>query len=157
MRTGAPDPALFCEQIAALHRDSVSPTGKFGFYTTTCHGPHPQNTSWEDSWSVFFLRLIRQFFERELDMNGPDADYEETFKALEAVIPNILEPLQQGGRFLKPCLVHGNLWEENTGTSLDKDNQPKIFDAGCFYAHSEYDIAMWRRDIVRFGRSKQTI
>lgn len=154
INTGAPDPAPFCEQMAALHRDSVSPTGKFGFHITTCHGPHPQNTSWEESWSVFFSRLLRQFFDREIDTNGPNAEYEALFKEFETVIPKILEPLQAEGRYLKPSLIHGDLWEENTGTSLEEGSQPKIFDAAVFYAHNEYDISMWRRDIVRFGRGK---
>ncbi len=30
-----------------------------------------------------------------------------------------LEPLQSNGRVLKPCLVHGDLWEENTATDLE--------------------------------------
>lgn len=157
IKTGAPDPPKFCEQLAAMHRDSVSPTGKFGFDIITCHGPHPQNTTWEASWCVFFARLLRQFFDREIDTNDHDADYEALFKQLEAIIPKILEPLQAEGRYLKPCLIHGDLWEENTGTSLEEGGQPKIFDAAVLYAHNEYDISMWRRDICRFGRGKSRL
>lgn len=154
IQTGAPDPNPFCKQLADMHRESQSPTGKFGFHITTCHGPHPQNVTWEDSWSFFFARLLRQFFDREINSNGRDADFEAVFKDLEGVIPAILEPLQAEGRYLKPSLVHGDLWEENCGTSLEEGGQPKIFDAAVFYGHSEFDIAMWRRDIVRFGRGR---
>lgn len=152
IQTGAPDPSPFCEQIAAMHRDSVSPTGKFGYHMITCHGPHPQNTAWESSWSVYFSRLLRQFFDREINTNDHDEEYEAMFRRLEDIIPVMLEPLQAEGRVLKPCLVHGDLWEENCGTSLEEGGQPKIFDAAVMYAHNEYDIAMWRRDIIRFGR-----
>ncbi|KAK5097146.1 hypothetical protein LTS08_007167 [Lithohypha guttulata] len=153
IQTGAPDPIPFCEQMATLHKESVSPTGKFGFRMTTCHGPHPQNTTWEADWSVYFGRLLRQFFDREIATNGHDAEYEALFSKLEDVIPRLLGPLQAKGRQLKPCLVHGDLWEENTGTALGEGGQPKIFDAAVMYAHNEYDIAMWRRDICRFGRT----
>jgi protein-ribulosamine 3-kinase len=33
-----PDPVRFTAKLAELHKKSVSPTGKFGFHTTTCHG-----------------------------------------------------------------------------------------------------------------------
>src|ERR1700761_5629268 len=68
--TGAPEPRSFCKQIADLHTSSISPTGKFGFPVTTCHGPHAQDVTWEDSWSLFFIRLLRQFFEKEIRTNG---------------------------------------------------------------------------------------
>ena len=153
--TGAPEPGTFCKQLAEMHSSSMSPTGRFGFPTITCHGPHPQDTTWEDSWAVFFARLICQFFDREINTNGPseDGQYEEVFEKLVTdTIPRILSPLQSDGRTLKPSLVHGDLWEENCGTELDS-GQPKIFDAAVFYGHNEYDLGMWRREIIRFGRS----
>ncbi|PPJ56797.1 hypothetical protein CBER1_05970 [Cercospora berteroae] len=153
--TGAPEPAPFCQQLAGLHSRSVSPTGQFGFPMITCHGPHPQNTTWDDSWSKFFARMIRQFFDREISTNGASKDgaYETEFdKMVTETIPKVLEPLQSTGRTLKPCLVHGDLWDENCGTSL-QTGQSKIFDAAVFYGHNEYDLGMWRATpAVRFGR-----
>ena len=153
--TGAPDPTVFCRQLAALHQDSTSPTGKFGFDMITCHGPNAQNTLWESSWAVYFERLLRQFYEREINSNGPTHDgiYEAEFeKLLSVVVPALLEPLQAEGRSLKPSLVHGDLWEENCGTDL-QTGQPKVFDAAVMYAHNEYDLGMWRREVIRFGRA----
>lgn len=144
--TGAPDPNVFCKQLADLHTNSVSPTGQFGFHMVTCHGPHPQNTAWEQSWSVFFARLVRQFFDREIATNGKSKDgiYEAEFDALVTeAIPRLLEPLQTEGRSLKPSLVHGDLWDENAGTDL-QTGQPKVYDAAVFYGHNEYDLGMWR-------------
>ncbi|KAK1058498.1 hypothetical protein LTR74_013387 [Friedmanniomyces endolithicus] len=153
--TGAPEPVPFCKQLADLHANSVSPTGKFGFPMITCHGPHPQNTTWEASWSVYYARLIRQFFDREINTNqrSKDGAYEAEFdKLVTDTIPKLLEPLQSHGRILKPSLIHGDLWDENCGKEL-QSGQPKIFDAAVFYGHNEYDLGMWRATpSVRFGR-----
>ncbi|SMY21054.1 unnamed protein product [Zymoseptoria tritici ST99CH_1A5] len=154
IETGAPEPATISKQLADLHARSVSPTGKFGYHMITCHGPHPQDTRWEESWAVFFARLLRQFHDREVNTNGPSKDgrYEtEMDKLITSAIPEILGPLQANGRTLKPALVHGDLWEENCGKDLET-GQPKIFDAAVFYGHNEYDLGMWRRELIRFGR-----
>lgn len=29
--------------------------------------------------------------------------------------------------------------------------EPMIFDAAAFYAHNEYELGIWRREMVRFG------
>jgi len=151
--TGAPDPVRFCSQLAELHRMSESPSGKFGFALTTCHGPNSQYTEWHDHWRVYFSRLLEQFFYREVLCNGPDDEYEEEFEVLkDQTIPLILDPLQQDGRVLKPSLIHGDLWEENAGTELSTD-RPVVFDAAALYAHNEFELGMWRRDIVRFGKA----
>lgn len=39
-----PDPVRFTAKLAELHRKSQSPTGKFGFHTTSCHGKVPLMT-----------------------------------------------------------------------------------------------------------------
>lgn len=153
--TGAPDPSVFCKQLASLHRESQSPECKFGFHITTCHGPTFQDTTWDDDWTLFFTRLLRQFYRREVDIHGASTDgiYEELFdKLVTYVVPALLRPLQSEGRSIKPSLVHGDLWEENSGTDLH-NGQPKIFDAAVLYAHHEYELGMWRREIIRFGRT----
>lgn len=151
--TGEVDPSSFCSQLAKLHTTSESPTGKFGFHVITCHGPNAQNTEWHEIWCFYFTRLLEQFFQREIACNGCDEDYENTFETLKSnVIPMILGPLQADGRFLKPSLIHGDLWEDNTGTNLITE-EPIIFDSAAHYAHNEFELGMWRRDIVRFSES----
>lgn len=154
MQTGPPEPANFMRQLADLHHRSTSPTGQFGYRMVTCVGPNAQDTTWESSWSTFYARLLRQFYERELNVCGPSKDgkYEAAMELLiTRTIPALLEPLQADGRTLKPSLVHGDLWEENTGTEFE-GGQPKIFDPAVFYAHNEYDFAAWRSENVPFGR-----
>ncbi|KAJ9639625.1 hypothetical protein H2204_003695 [Knufia peltigerae] len=146
------EPPDFCRRIAQLHTMSVSPTGLFGFHQVTFHGPNPQNTTWEANWCTYFTRLMTQFFEREINQNGPAPEYEAAFyKFAREVVPQILEPLQSDGRTLKPCLIHGDLWEENTGLNLETE-LPVVFDAGAMYAHHEMELGMWRADIIRFGK-----
>ena len=150
--TGTVDPAKFCSQLAQLHSVSVSPTGKFGFAVPNYHGPSAQDTTWHEDWCVYFTRLLEQFFDREVQSNGPDTEYQQEFKILkEMTIPLILKPLQADGRVLKPSLIHGDLWEENAGTDL-VSGEPVVFDAAVHYAHNEFEFGMWRRDIVRFGK-----
>lgn len=149
--TGRVDPTSFCARLAELHTKSESPNGKFGFHMTTCHGPNAQNTEWHESWCYYFTRLLEQFFCREVASNGADEDYEKTFETLKTkVIPMVLNPLQSDGRSLKPALIHGDLWEENTGTDLIT-GEPMVFDAAAHYAHNEFELGMWRRDVVRFS------
>ena len=146
------DPPDFCRLVAQLHEISVSPTGKFGFHQTTFHGPNPQNTIWEEDWCKYFTRLLTQFFEREIAQNGPQPDYEAAYKKFaREIVPQILEPLQSDGRVLKPCLIHGDLWEENTGLNLETGS-PVVFDASVMYAHNEMELGMWRSDRYRFGK-----
>jgi protein-ribulosamine 3-kinase len=146
------DPPDFCARIAQLHQISTSPTGKFGFYQVTFHGPNPQNNEWESNWCVYFTRLVTQFFEREIKQNGPYPEYERAFDEFKTtIIPKILDPLQAEGRVLKPCLIHGDLWEENTGLNL-ATGEPVVFDGGAMYAHSEFELGMWRADIIKFGK-----
>ncbi|KAK7977290.1 Fructosamine kinase-domain-containing protein [Apiospora saccharicola] len=146
-----PGPTVFGLAIADLHRNSTSPTGKFGFSTPTCHGRHVQPNDWDESWSRYFSRLLTSFFEIYIGVNGHWREYEEAFATLRArVIPRILEPLQADGRVLKPCLVHGDLWEDNTGIDVNTGG-PVIYDASAMYAHNEYELGMWRQNGFKIG------
>lgn len=140
-----PNPITFTARLADLHQRSTSPTGKFGFHVITCHAKLPQVTNcWEESWSILYKRQLAQMIKMDYDKHG---DWPEFYKIcdliLEKVIPRLLAPLQAEGRAIKPCLVHGDLWDENTATDMDT-GEPFIFDAGSFYAHNEYELGNWR-------------
>ena len=146
------EPPDFCRCVAELHETSVSPTGKFGFHRVTFQGPNPQMTTWETNWCTYFTRLLTDWVDRELSMNGPLPEYEAIFrKFAQTVIPQILEPLPADGRTLKPSLIHGNLWQENTGLNLET-GRPVVFDACVMYAHNELELGMWRNGEDRFGK-----
>ncbi|KAL4880706.1 Fructosamine kinase-domain-containing protein [Aspergillus karnatakaensis] len=119
-----PEPNQLCTKLARLHRDSVSPTGMFGFHATTCQGITPQDVSWELNGVWEDLNILAE-------------------RALELVIPRLIGALEAEGRRVKPCLIHADLWEGNTGTSLET-GRIHIFESAAFYAHNEMETGNWR-------------
>ncbi|KAF7535054.1 hypothetical protein G7054_g5732 [Neopestalotiopsis clavispora] len=114
-----PDPHKFAAQLAALHQDSQSPTGKFGFHVTTYSGNLPQVTDWEDSWETFFTKSLKLALKLELRAKGPNTEFDTLLPVLfETVIPRLLRPLESDGRKVKSSLIHGDLWFANSG--IDK-------------------------------------
>jgi fructosamine-3-kinase len=60
-----PSPDDFAARLAKLHQNSQSPTGKFGFHTTTYAGNLPQITEWESSRETFFSKSLRYALDLE--------------------------------------------------------------------------------------------
>ena len=144
MSNDDPEPDQLCLKLAKLHRESVSPTGKFGFQVTTCNGRTPQEVSWESSWTVFFSNLLRHVVNLDFEVNGMWEELDILAKkTFESVIPRLIGTLERDGRSVKPCLIHADLWEGNTGTSCETGSI-YIFDSGAFYAHNEMEIGNWR-------------
>ena len=141
-----PDPKTLASQLAKLHRQSQSPTGKFGFDVPTYDGKLPQDTDWESSWTTFFSRLLAGIARLDVEVNGPWEQLQrETERTLKEVIPRLLGALEADGRKIKPCLIHGDLWEGNIGTDIQTGNL-YIFDAASYYAHNEMELGIWRTD-----------
>ena len=148
-----PEPAMLCARVVEMHQKSASPTGKFGFHVPKCHGKNLQMNTWTSSWAECFAEIFTWFFNEDVRQNGHWAEYEAAFAKMTArVIPTLLGALQSDGRSIKPCLVHGDLWDGNTGVSVET-GEPIVFDASALYAHNEYEIGMWRREIVCFNQS----
>ena len=144
MSNKLPDATKLGALLAELHRISKSPTGKFGFFMSTCHGKVPQAVDWDPSWTSFFLKLLGQALKQDLENNGPWLALEKiSDRVMSAVIPRLLGALEAEGRSVKPSLIHGDLWEGNIGTEFETGNL-LIFDAASYYAHSEMEIGMWR-------------
>ncbi|KAM3428302.1 hypothetical protein MY4824_008913 [Beauveria thailandica] len=139
-----PDAGKLCAKLAKMHRESVSPTGQFGFHVTTCNGNIPQNNTWNESWEVFFSDGLRYMLALDVKVNGEQPELVEAMQPIfDCVIPRLLGPLEQGPNRIRPALVHGDLWFGNCSTNLDTD-EPVIFDAAAFYAHNEYELGNWR-------------
>jgi protein-ribulosamine 3-kinase len=140
-----PDPDQLCSKLSILHRTSVSPTGKFGFHITSCQGHVPQAvTPWETCWTDLFARLFQHVADLDTKTNGHwEALSILEKKILSHVIPKLIGNLEREGRSIKPCLIHGDLWEGNTGTSCETGDV-YIFDSGAFYAHNEMEMGNWR-------------
>ena len=132
-----PNPARLGAQLAALHRNSKSPSGRYGFHVTTYNGILPQDNGWSDSWEEFFARGLRHLLRLEEEAQGPDEEMQKLWvPLLEKVVPRLLRPLERAGAGIKPSLVHGDLWCGNA--AVDRATQePIVFDACTFWAHNE--------------------
>ena len=155
------DPVELATGLAELHQKSVSPSGKFGFNMGTCHAKIVQAVDvWEDSWCALYTRHLGRVLELAKPiLSWPEFDVLCNL-TLQKVVPHLLLPLQAEGRVLKPCLVHGDIWDGEwhdlvkstafvlTGkgnTAVDaRTGQAFVFDAGSFYGHNEYETGNWR-------------
>ncbi len=155
--TSAPDPAKFCRRLAQMHQLSRSPTGKFDFHIQTCDGDRAHVVDWQDSWAVFYRNLFLGVCELDVRRNGPWPRYERAIQQVAwKVIPRLLEPLQSEGRQIKPCIIHGDLWEGNMGIDKETGNT-LIFDAGSYFAHNEMELGHWRCEFTSvFSKKKYT-
>ncbi|KND86389.1 Protein-ribulosamine 3-kinase, chloroplastic [Tolypocladium ophioglossoides CBS 100239] len=139
-----PDPNQLCKKLAHLHKESQSPNGMFGFHINTCQGRSPQNVAWEKSWTTFFANLLQHVIAMDFDLNV----YWEALDTVEKrlishVIPRLLDALEKDGHTVKSFLIHADLWEGNSGSSLENGGI-YIFDAAAFYAHNEMEAGDWR-------------
>ncbi|OIW35513.1 putative Ketosamine-3-kinase [Coniochaeta ligniaria NRRL 30616] len=140
-----PEPVRFTARLAQLHKESVSPTGKFGFHLKTMAGPIQQhNDGWSDSWEDIFSNFLGHLLDLDGEKNSLWPEFEHIKYLTKArVIPRLLRPLQSNGRTIKPCLVHGDLWDGNSATDM-QTGEPFVFDPKSFYAHNEYETGNWR-------------
>lgn len=82
----------------------------------------------------------------DVDVNSLWSELQEALsQTLKEVIPRLLGALETDGRKIKPCLIHGDLWEGNIGTDYQTRNI-YIFDAASYYAHNEMELGIWRTD-----------
>jgi protein-ribulosamine 3-kinase len=148
-----PEPTQFCSKLAEMHTISKSPTGMFGFQVPAVQGYIAQKVDWNSNWTEFYSDLLADFIEQDSKLSGFWPELEAAFEKLRStVIPRLLGALEADGRKVKPCLIHGNMWEGNSGTELET-GAVRIYDSGSFYAHNELELGMWRYERVRF-RSK---
>lgn len=149
-----PDPADFTSRLAHLHKTSQSPTGNFGFHVRTCDGDRPHTVDWQESWAVFYRNLFLGVCELDIKRNGPWPEYERAISQVAwKVIPRLLEPLQAEGRKIKPCIIHGDLWEGNMGINMETGDTI-LFDAGSYFAHNEMELGHWRCEFSSVFRSE---
>ena len=127
-----------------MHRQSQSPTGKFGFHLATCHAKIAEAVdTWEDSWCVLYSKYLGHVMELAKPvLKWPEFDIVCKL-TLEKVVPQLLLPLQSEGRNIKPCLIHGDCWDGNTAMDM-KTGEAFVFDVCSFYGHNEYDTGNWR-------------
>ncbi|TAQ85529.1 hypothetical protein B7494_g6129 [Chlorociboria aeruginascens] len=141
--TVIPTPEQLTSRLVELHRSSPSPNGMFGFPVTTFDGPSSQLVGWEKSWAKFWSKLFRHVLDINNESCGVWPELEIVAKQLiDVVVPRLLGTLQSDGRQIQPVLIHGDLHLGNVAVPKD-GGKVMFFDAGCFYAHNEMDLAGW--------------
>lgn len=101
------EPASFCEQIARLHKNSVSPNNQYGFHTVTFNGDLPQKNDYSSSWESFFAAGFHHMLAINTERAGPSEELEVLLPAFfEKVIPRLLRPLEGN---IKPSLVRRSI------------------------------------------------
>ncbi|KAG8225553.1 hypothetical protein J437_LFUL002069 [Ladona fulva] len=95
------------EELARLHLfnpdTSYEHSNKFGFHVNACYGHYPVENSWKDDWIV----------SRSTYAQTGNREVIELWSQLLLVIPNFFK-----GLFIKPSLLHGDLWLGNVGETI---------------------------------------
>ena len=106
--TKNPDPIQLCAKLVTLHRASKSPNGKFGFHIIPIRGNLPLQTTWNPSWSDFFIKLFHGTLSLDQKINGTWKNLGQLVDGVTThVVPQVLGPLEADGRSIKPSLIHG--------------------------------------------------
>ena len=81
---------------------------------------------------------MKMILDREEQIRGPHTPETLQLKDLffNKVLPHYLRPLETGGRAVKPCLVHTDLWPGNVKYSAE-NKKIRVFDANGLWAHNE--------------------
>jgi protein-ribulosamine 3-kinase len=111
LKSQKPDPVQLCEKLVALHKSSKSPTDMFGFHIKPLRGNLPLETTWNPSWSDFYVQLFRRTLALDQKVNGTWKDIGQLVElAITHVVPQVLGPLEADGRSVKPSLIHGGTY-----------------------------------------------
>ncbi|KAL1878118.1 hypothetical protein VTK73DRAFT_7998 [Phialemonium thermophilum] len=144
--SGLPDPVRLGARLAEMHKKSESPTRMFGFHVQTFDGARLQSVAWDPSWTSFFSKLLAEAYRQDAESNGVWPELEIVYNRVQThLIPRLIGALEADGRSVKPCLIHGDLWEGNIGTD-GETGDPWIFDCAAYYAHNEMELGIWRAD-----------
>ena len=116
-----PHPLQFSSRLAAMHQDSKSPDGEFGFSCGDFHGQFaPNSPIGKTKWRPYSTKNLSLALQLESKAKGYDAEIDHLLPTLfDKLIPRLLDPLESNGRTVKPSLVHGDLWFANAGIDAD--------------------------------------
>ncbi|KAH9898724.1 Fructosamine kinase-domain-containing protein [Xylariomycetidae sp. FL2044] len=141
---GLPDPVLLGERLAAMHLQSASPNGKFGFPVQTFDGARLQYVGFEDKWTPFFAKLLDVAYNQAVETNGFWPELDIVYKRVQShLIPRLIGALESDGRSVTPMLIHGDLWDGNLAVESETGD-PWIFDCAAYYGHNEMELGIWR-------------
>ncbi|XP_053309641.1 fructosamine-3-kinase-like [Spea bombifrons] len=107
---------------------------RFGFHTVTCCGYIPQVNEWQEDWVTFFTAQRLQPQVSLIEKDYGDRTLRGLWSELQLKVQNAFKDTA-----IVPSLLHGDFWEGNVA---EDDAGPLLFDPGCFYGHSEYELSV---------------
>ena len=117
------------QQLAQMHYETSH--GQFGWQHDNFIGSTIQPNHWSSNWTRFFSD---QRIAWQLQLLSERSIMLGNIEHITQVCHDALLHHQ-----VTPCLVHGDLWQGNTGFTGE---QAMIFDPACYYGDREVDIAM---------------
>ena len=117
------------QQLAQMHYETRH--GQFGWQHDNYIGSTIQPNQSSSNWTTFFAD---QRIAWQLQLLSERSIVLGNIEHIAQVCHDALLHHQ-----VTPCLVHGDLWQGNTGFSGE---QAMIFDPACYYGDREVDIAM---------------
>ena len=146
-----PIPHSLVSIIASVHQNSMGKDDRYGFSVPTHLANIPNDNSWQSSWEIFFAQMMVRMFEVEGEAHDRDEELEELKESmLGKVIPRLLRPLETGGRSIKPCLIHSDIWPGNCKPDVDTETI-MLFDSCAYWGHNESDLGSWRAERYMLG------
>ena len=136
-----PDVQGFMSIIAKVHKESMGRSKQYGFHLPKHLANISNGITWQDSWQTWFSQAMIQMLEFEEKAHGKEEELDVLKDGLlNKVIPRLLALLESGGRSIKPCLVHSDLWSGNAMPDADSE-EIIIFGSCAFWGHNEADLA----------------
>ena len=117
------------QQLAQMHQDTAH--GQFGWQHDNFIGNTIQPNHWGSNWTTFFSE---QRIAWQLQLLSEKSILLGNIEHITKICHDTLMH-----HYVTPCLVHGDLWQGNTGFTFE---QGMIFDPACYYGDREVDIAM---------------
>ncbi|KAK7976540.1 hypothetical protein PG989_015003 [Apiospora arundinis] len=143
---GLPNPVKLGSRLAAMHRNTRCPGGKFGFHLQTYDGARIQDVTPQDRWTPFFSGLLAEAYRQDVEANGLWPELDMVYKRVQShLIPRLIGALEEEGKEVTPVLIHGDLWEGNILNDAETGD-PWIFDCASYYAHNEMELGIWRAE-----------
>jgi fructosamine-3-kinase len=129
-------PAVFGNQLAALHQSSQPPhTLGFGLDEANYLGSTIQPNGWHSDWLAFFREKRLEYQISLAARNGRLAQSRR--RKLDALCGNLEKWL--GSTPHTPALLHGDLWSGNV--LGDEKSNPVLIDPAVYYGDREAEIA----------------
>jgi protein-ribulosamine 3-kinase len=138
-----PEPVLVAEIVAELHLRGFSEAQYFGSEIDVYDGCFRIPSGRYSSWQSCYTTILATAYQYDCLTNGVSPALDYLFRLIiDEVIPRLLGALNFQGQPIRPCFIHGDLWEQNFGKEKGTERL-YVFDANGYFAHHEMDLAVW--------------